>query len=462
MKIKKCPTCGQHIIKKQDKNVEKEASFVSGDARDVLKFYRLNRTLFLRKVAQTIIRSAPSLIEKSVSTKPLKSKRRRSYCQVKLPPLEQAVIRLKHLRSLNFINNQIPYVVTSSTCSDKHVLRTHFTSDSLTFEFFNTISPISMGNCFAKFDVFLCGVNSEQRSLNFWEHLLTFVSLVNNKKRQNKVLEIWVPELGNCCDQLLLVVDGCIINDAPSNNRPKTFTCSPIEVKRRRKRIRDSKSQRSNNTLHQFTQFDIQPNVFKVDQTKIDFIGAKRQRLEEDTFNVVNNSGTINVANDENNENMDLSINSDFGKHQQKRIRVTRSSYSGTKFVTNAAKEHQDETKTCSYLPTLINSNIRLRGTRLIGKWINKQTSNNKNNNEAANLSQFSRVFTPIFSSKGIYLNTSIINKDDMSGLADSKNLNYQMIEDINIESSKRASRDSCSILQSQMNMVMAQFMTEN
>nr|CAD2131740.1 unnamed protein product [Meloidogyne enterolobii] len=136
MKIKKCPTCGQHIIKKQDKNVEKEASFVSGDARDVLKFYRLNRTLFLRKVAQTVARSVSSLNEKSVSTKPLKSKRRRSHCQVKLPPLEQAVIRLKHLHSLNFINNQIPYVVTSSTCSNELVSRTHFTSDSLTFEFF--------------------------------------------------------------------------------------------------------------------------------------------------------------------------------------------------------------------------------------------------------------------------------------------------------------------------------------
>uniref|UniRef100_A0A915P0C0 Polycomb protein VEFS-Box domain-containing protein n=2 Tax=Meloidogyne TaxID=189290 RepID=A0A915P0C0_9BILA len=442
MKIKKCPTCGQQIIKKQDKNVENAASFVSGDARDVLKFYRLNRTGFLRKVAQTIARSAPSLIEKSVSTKPLNSKRRRSYCQVKLPPLEQAVIRLKHLRSLNFINNQIPYVVTSSTCSDKHVLRTHFTSDSLTFEFFNTISPISMGNCSAKFDVFLCGVNSEQRSLNFWEHLLTFVSLVNNKKRQNKVLEIWVPELGDCCDQLFLVVDGCIINDVPSSNRPKASTFSPFEVKRRKKRIRGSKSQRSNNTLHQFTQFDIQPNgnqcVFKVDQTKIDFIGAKRQRLEEDDFNIMNNSGsgTINVANDENNENMDLSINSNFGK-QQRRIRVTR--------TINAAKEHQDETKILSDLSAHISSKIRLRGTRLIGKWINKQTSNNKNNNEAGNLNQFSRVFTPIFSSRGIYLSTSIINKDDMSGLADSKNLNYQMIEDINIESSKRASRDSFS-----------------
>nr|CAD2185655.1 unnamed protein product [Meloidogyne enterolobii] len=319
MKIKKCPTCGQHIIKKQDKNVENPPSFVSGDARDVLKFYRLNRTLFLRKVAQTIIRSAPSLFEKNVSTKPLKSKRRRSYCQVKLPPLEQAVIRLKHLRSLNFINNQIPYVVTSSTCSDKHVLRTHFTSDSLTFEFFNTISPISVGNCSAKFDVFLCGVNSDQRSLHFWEHLLTFVSLVNDKKRQNKVLEIWVPELGNCCDQLLLVVDGCVINE---NNRPKALTCFPIGVKRRKRRMLDPKSQRSNNTLHQFTQLDIQPNgndcLFKVDQTKIDFIAAKRQRLEEDDFNLVNNSGTINVTNYENNENMDLSINSDFGKHQQK------------------------------------------------------------------------------------------------------------------------------------------------
>ena len=30
MKIKKCPTCGQQIIKKQDKNVENAASFVSG------------------------------------------------------------------------------------------------------------------------------------------------------------------------------------------------------------------------------------------------------------------------------------------------------------------------------------------------------------------------------------------------------------------------------------------------
>ncbi|CAK5126041.1 unnamed protein product [Meloidogyne enterolobii] len=383
MKIKKCPTCGQQIVKKQDKNVENPPSFVSGDARDVVKFYRHNRTGFLRKVAQTITRSTSSLFEKNVSTKPPKSKRRRSYCQVKLPPLEQAVIRLKHLRSLNFINNQIPYVVTS-TCSDKHVLRTHFTSDSLTLEFFNTISPISVGNCSAKFDVFLCGVNSDQRSLHFWEHLLTFVSLVNDKKRQNKVLEIWVPELGNCCDQLLLVVDGCAL------------TCFPIGVKRRKRRMRDLKSQRSDNTLHQFTQLDIQPNanecVFKVDQTKIDFIGAKRQRMEEDDFNGMNNSGTINVANDENNENMDLSINSDSGKHQQRRIRMLRSSYSGTKF---------DETKTSSYLPTLINSKIRLRGTRLIGKWINKQTLNK---NEAGNSNQFSRLFTPIFSSKGIYL----------------------------------------------------------
>ncbi|CAK5124335.1 unnamed protein product [Meloidogyne enterolobii] len=435
MKIKKCPTCGQQIVKKQDNNVENPPSFVSGDARDVVKFYRHNRTGFLRKVAQTVA-STSSLFEKNVSTKPLKSKRRRSYCQVKLPPLEQSVIRLKHLRSLNFINNQIPYVVTSSTCSDKHALRTHFTSDSLTFEFFNTISPISVGNCSAKFDVFLCGVNSDQRSLHFWEHLLTFVSLVNDKKRQNKVLEIWVPELGDCCDQLLLVVDGCAL------------TCFPIGVKRRKRRMLDPKSQRSNNTLHQFTQLDIQPNgndcLFKVDQTKINFIAAKRQRLEEDDFNLVNNSGTINVTNYENNENMDLSINSDSGKHQQRRIRMLRSSYSGAKFV-NSPKEHQDETKTSSYLPTLINSKIRLRGTRLIGKWINKQTLNK---NEAGNLNQFSRVFTPIFSSKGIYLNTSIINKNEMSGLADLKNLNYQMIEDINIESSKRASRDSCSILQ--------------
>ena len=88
-------------------------------------------------------------------------------------------------------------------------------------------------------------------------------------------------------------------------------------------------------TLHEFTQSDLQQNcdecVVIVDQTKMAFIDAKRQRLEENNFSKEN----VNVASiDENisyTTTENLTVNTNFGRRKKCKSQFASSIHFGTK-----------------------------------------------------------------------------------------------------------------------------------
>ncbi|KAI3415604.1 VEFS-Box of polycomb protein [Globodera pallida] len=133
------------------------------------------------------------------------NKQRGNHC-LKIGTLEQSVVRMKHRQSAQL------HQLTTGREESEGKMEPRLSGDSLTFEFFNTILPFYAGFAkYAKFDVFLCAISTDGSfTVRYWDHLINFISPINQKTRGSYVLEAWMPELRSGVD-LFLVVEGEIV-----------------------------------------------------------------------------------------------------------------------------------------------------------------------------------------------------------------------------------------------------------
>ncbi|KAI1718097.1 VEFS-Box of polycomb protein domain-containing protein [Ditylenchus destructor] len=142
-----------------------------------------------------------------------KKKPRKRSQQKRTNRLESAIVNIKHQKSYQFSVDPIPYEVKDTTVRSNFWVPPshgfHFGSDCITFEIFGALAPLITGSLMLNFDLYICGVNSNNKTVEFSDPIGSFVCGVNQKHQRSQVIEYWIPQSALFTwDELYLVLEG--------------------------------------------------------------------------------------------------------------------------------------------------------------------------------------------------------------------------------------------------------------